>query len=142
MKFIMDTDHISILQHDQGAGFATLSRRIAEETFAEVAFTIVSLHEQVLGCHDYINRARHRDGIVRGYEMFDRVVRTFSMAPVLPFDQAASDWFAQLSGRRIRVGTMDLRIASIAISRGLILLTRNVSDFGKIPGLTTEDWTS
>ena len=65
----------------------------------------------------------------------------FAASQVLPFDRSASDVFASLRAERVRIATMDLRIAAIAISNGLILLSRNTSDFGKVPGLRVEDWT-
>lgn len=47
----------------------------------------------------------------------------------------------QLQAQRIQLARMDARIAAIALSRRLILLTRNHRDFGKVPGLPIEDWT-
>lgn len=37
---------------------------------------------------------------------------------------------------------MDLKIAAIVLSRDETLLSRNLVDFGKIPELKVEDWTS
>lgn len=42
---------------------------------------------------------------------------------------------------QVRVSTMDLRIAAIALSNNLIILTLNGKDFSKVPGLIIEDWT-
>ena len=43
-----------------------------------------------MGCHTYINQARIAADLVRGYAMLATVLRTFSRAIVLPFDDAAA----------------------------------------------------
>ena len=141
MKFLLDTDHISILQRQGGAEFIALSTRIAQQQPADLAFSVMSFHEQVLGCHTYLNRARTSADVVRGYGMLNRVLNDFSAAQLLPFDIIAAATLDGLLAQRIRLASMDLRIASIALSRGLTVLTRNTRDFSRVPGLLTEDWT-
>lgn len=46
-----------------------------------------------------------------------------------------------LKRKKIRVATMDLRIASIAISQQMTVVTRNTVDYERIPGLIVQDWT-
>lgn len=141
MKYLLDTDHISVLQRRSGPEFAKLSARVSREPRADLGFSIVSFHEQVLGCHAYINRARNVGDVVRGYDMLVRALRQFAAAPVVTFDDRARVVFDGLGSHRLRVGVMDLRIASIALSGGLVLLTRNAADFTRVPGLVIEDWT-
>jgi tRNA(fMet)-specific endonuclease VapC len=57
------------------------------------------------------------------------------------FDEAAQGIFSSLRPRCRRLGTLDLRIASIALSTGALLLSRNLCDFEQISGLAVEDWT-
>ena len=73
--------------------------------------------------------------------MLGQVFKSYGTTAILPFDAAAGAAFDSLTALRIRVGTMDLRIASIALSRGLTVLTRNLRDFRRVPGVIAEDWT-
>ena len=141
MKYLLDTDHITFLLERSGSEYAALISRIAQHPSADFAFSIVSFHEQTLGRHAFLNRARTAAQLIRGYSLLMNTLQTYTTMPVLPFDAAAEAVFSGLKAQRIRVGTMDLRIAAIALSRGLILLTRNKRDFGRVPGLLIEDWT-
>ncbi len=141
MRYLLDTDHISFLQRRSGSEYATLATRIAQYQTMDFAFSIVSFHEQVIGAHTFINRSQTPADAVRGYTLLMEIIQGFSAAPVLPFEAGAAVIFEGLRAQRVRIATMDLRIAAIALSRGLVLLTRNVSDFSRVLGLTTEDWT-
>jgi tRNA(fMet)-specific endonuclease VapC len=141
VKYLLDTDHISFLQRRSGSEFNNLIARIAQRSPTDLALSIVSFHEQVLGAHNFINRARTTTDVIRGYTLLQEILQGFTTAPVLPYDAGAITIFDELRLQKVRVSTMDLRIAAIALSRNLVLLTRNVSDFGRVPGLLTEDWT-
>jgi tRNA(fMet)-specific endonuclease VapC len=112
--------------------------RYAPEDFM---LSAVSFHEQTLGAHNFINCAQTNADTIRGYNLLIEILQGFASAPVLPFDNEAIAVFDELRSQKVRVARMDLRIASIAISRDLVLLTRNVRDFSKVPKLVTEDWT-
>jgi tRNA(fMet)-specific endonuclease VapC len=141
VKYLLDTDHVSILQRRSGPEYAVLAARIVLHSTADFVFSVVSFHEQSLGAHTFISRAKTTADVIRGYTLLTEILQAFAGAPVLPFDAAAAATFDRLRAQRVRVATMDLRIAATALSRGLVLLSRNTRDFAKVPGLITEDWT-
>jgi tRNA(fMet)-specific endonuclease VapC len=55
-------------------------------------------------------------------------------------NEAAADRFAELRRQKIRIGSQDLKIAAIAITRDALLLSANLRDFQKVPGLRVENW--
>jgi tRNA(fMet)-specific endonuclease VapC len=67
-------------------------------------------------------------------------IEFFKSVELLDFDQVASDRYAELRGRKIRIGTKDLRIAAVVVAAQGILVTRNRRDFERVPGLRIEDW--
>lgn len=64
----------------------------------------------------------------------------------LPFDDSCAMRCAEirhaLEGKGTVIGPHDLQIASIALQNGLILVTHNLREFGRVPGLICEDWQS
>jgi tRNA(fMet)-specific endonuclease VapC len=67
-----------------------------------------------------------------------------AMLDILPFDEEAARQFgilkAQLESQGDSRADLDLQIASIAVVRGLTLVTHNQNHFQRIPGLKIEDW--
>lgn len=141
MRYLLDTDHLSIIQRQTGQDYINLSARMTQYSLSDFAVSTVTFHEQILGSHTYINRARNADEMVKGYEMMTRLIRDFKVLPLISFDADAAKALAQLQPQKIKLGKMDSRIAAIALSRGLILLTRNRRDFSKVMGLVIENWT-
>ena len=63
---------------------------------------------------------------------------------IVPFDQNATQTYgeirAELERQGIVIGSMDMLIAAQAISLGLTLVTNNVRELSRIPGLVLENW--
>jgi tRNA(fMet)-specific endonuclease VapC len=135
---ILDTDHLSALDRRSAPG-AELQRSLSAEDRV-VAISIVTVEEQLRGWLARIAKLRDPARLVAAYgELQDRL-DSFSRWIVLPWDMRAAATFQQLRHAKLRVSTLDLRIASIVIAADATLLTRNLRDFGRVPGLKVENW--
>ena len=139
--FLFDTDHIVFLQRGSTPESGRIISRAARHVPANFYFPVISLHEEFLGWNSYINRGNTPTAIVHGYSMMEGIAKNFAKRQVASFELPAATEFESLRRQRVRIGTMDLRIAAIALVRGYTVLSRNLVDFQKVPGLVVEDWT-
>jgi tRNA(fMet)-specific endonuclease VapC len=127
-----DTDVLSaLIRRDPPLA---LVRRVAALPAAEQCTTAVTLGELLYGAAK------------RGSERLARRVEELiiSAGLVVPFDEPASRVYgplrADLEAEGRRLAEPDLRIASIALSRDLTLVTGNLRHFSRVPGLRVENW--
>ena len=134
--WILDTDTLSLFLH----GESKVCQRVGRVAPDELAVAIITVEEVLTGWYAEIRRARRDDQLVRAYAALQEAVEFFRFVRILPFDQDAIRRYHELRQQYRRLGTNDLRIASIAMDHLGVVVTRNQGDFGLVDGLATEDW--
>jgi tRNA(fMet)-specific endonuclease VapC len=136
--YVLDTDHVSLNQR----GHDGLRAKITAHTAAEIATTVITLEEQMRGWLSLLAKATTGERRVQAYRLLRETAEEFARITVLDYTATAESEFQRLRRAGLRIGSQDLRIAAIALTQDGILLTRNVRDFGEVPGLRLENWTT
>lgn len=132
--YLFDTDTLSNLlkRVPSPALIGRLMRTPSEQQFT----SSITLGELIYGA------TRQRDRTTQLLAAIDQVV--LPGLTVLPFDDLAARRYgtlrAALESRGTPLAEADLRIASIALARGLAVITGNVAHFQRVPGLAVENW--
>jgi tRNA(fMet)-specific endonuclease VapC len=135
--YILDTDHLSLY----GRNHPILIPKLLAAKI-QLTTTAINVEEQLRGRLAQVAEAK--EGVVQSnaYQRLVETVMLLSEFNVLQYDEKSQEIYQNFRKQRIRIGTQDLRIASIVLANKGILLTRNLRDFEKVPGLNLEDWSS
>jgi tRNA(fMet)-specific endonuclease VapC len=137
---VLDTCYVSLIQYPDAATANALHKRLITSSDQEIVITAITPEEQMRG---WLSAIHGQSDVRRQVPFYDRLIKLFRFFAgwrILPFDDAAAAQFDLLRSQRIRISTMDLKIASIVMVHGATLLSDNVRDFEKIPGLIIENW--
>jgi tRNA(fMet)-specific endonuclease VapC len=134
--YILDTDIISLYQHDHPVVVANIQKH----PLSELAITVFTVEEQLSGWHNELRKAKKRAALAAVYERMAQTVIFLGHMPIISFTESTIDRYENLKRLKLKVKKTDLRIAAIALECDAILVTRNYRDFGKMPGLRIEDW--
>ena len=94
----------------------------------------VSLAELEYGASKSRSREKDRNTLLRFVAAFD----------IVPFDDRDAEVYGLIRAGRERrgqpIGPYDVQIAAQAITRNLVLVTNNVEEFRRVPGLRIQNW--
>lgn len=126
MGVLIDTDLLVDLE--RGIGDDAVDELIGEE---DRAISVVTVSELLQGVH--------RSAGARRAQRSAFVEHLLSGLPAIPITESvarahAMAW-AQLAARGTPIGAHDLWIGATALAHGLGIVTRNVSEFSRVPGL-------
>ena len=132
--YCFDTDVLSATIRREPS--LPLIRRLAQVSPTDQFTTAITMGELLYG-------AARRDSKRLNEQVRDLLRGALT---ILPFDETAAAVYgplrASLESDGQPLAEPDLRIASIALSRDLTVVTANIRHFARIPDLTVENWLS
>jgi tRNA(fMet)-specific endonuclease VapC len=127
LKYLLDTNTVSLLARKNKKVIARFTANV--ELCAVSSFT---WYELQFG----IARMRASTAVRKQFEGLYRVLER----SIVAYDRSAAEWQAKERVRRTSVNFIDALIAATAVSRRLVLVTQNTSDFAGFSGIELEDW--
>lgn len=129
MNWLLDTNTLILAARDRPAA---VRRRLQAVSPDDVAVSSIAIAELWYG-------AEKSDDPPRKRAAWNDFLGPYS---VLPFDREAAEEHARLRDllRHAPIGERDLLVAAIALARGLKVVTGNLAEFARVPGLKVEDW--
>lgn len=129
MRYLLDSNAVIAALNDADG---PLSRRLRSQQPREVGISAVVMHELYFGAF----RSQRREANL------DRVdALRFEVLPLDVEDaRHAGEIRALLADQGTPIGAYDVLIAGQARARNLVLVTRNLREFDRVPGLVTENW--
>ncbi len=135
---LLDTNILTAMY----AGNSKILTALDRSEDPDVATTIINKVELLKGRMDFLLKAESGVEVLRAQAWFQETERLLEELPVVTFDSRSAELFDQLSQRSAlrKIGRADLLIGTIALVNRATLVTRNLKDFQRIPGLKLVNW--
>ena len=134
--YVLDTDILSLYQR----GHPVVMSNVDSRSSQELAISVITVEEELAGWYNLLRKVRDSDDLATVYQRLADAIPVLARWAILPMTRSAITRYETLKSLKLNVRKMDLRIAAIVLDHGGILVTRNLRDFQRVPGLVVEDW--
>jgi tRNA(fMet)-specific endonuclease VapC len=106
--YVLDTDMLTLYRR----GHEAAMRHALTHPPEDLAITVITVEEQLSGWYTLLRRVKTSADLTRVYDRLVETVMFLSSTHILSFTEPAVAQYEQLRSMRLRIGTMDLRIAA------------------------------
>jgi tRNA(fMet)-specific endonuclease VapC len=134
VNFLLDTN--SWVDHLRNGPTSNVTTKLGTAAPGSVFLCSIVLGELIYGA--YHSQPSHQ---ANNFALIAMLRQHFAS---LPFDDAAAEEYGRirehLAALGSPIGANDLLIAALALAKGMTVVSHNTAEFGRVPGLTIEDW--
>jgi tRNA(fMet)-specific endonuclease VapC len=135
--YFLDTDSLTLLQRKHPRLLANLAVHIGDQ----IAVTSVNVDETLGGWYALLRQAKSNADRAKAAVRLANAVTNLAQFSIFPTTESSLDRFDRLVKLRLNVGGMDLKLAALALELAATVVSNNLRDFRRVPGLKVEDWT-
>lgn len=136
--YILDSTTLTHVRH----GHPKVTAAVNHRPPAELGVATINVEEALGGYYNLLRKARSPQAEEYASTMLADAVALVARFTIYPVTVAARGRFDTLLKLKLNVGRSDLKIAAVALELGATVVTDNLRDFGRVPGLTVQDWTA
>jgi tRNA(fMet)-specific endonuclease VapC len=135
VRYVLDTNAVSALMKGDTQAIARLEQAgkkdvgVPQPALAEIAYGIERLPQ-----------SRRRDSLQERFDLLRQELLRAEWTDEVSECYGTIKAALEKKGRRIE--DFDAAIAAHALARGAVLVTANIDDMVRVPGLVVEDWTA
>lgn len=134
--YILDTSITTLHQYRHAVVIANLHLHSQDQIYV----TTVTIEESWIGCFTMMRKSKTNRQLAFASSMLANVTTHLAEFSVLPLSETALNQFDTLVKLNLNIGRNDLRIAAAALDIDATVVTANIRDFNRVPGLKWEDW--
>ena len=131
MKTMLDTDTCITLIRQRSP---RLLEKVVSFLPGEIGLSSITVAELYYGVEHSLYREKNRAALMQFLLPFE--IADFDPAAALAYGVVRAD----LEAKGLPIGAMDTLIAAHALALKVTLVTHNVGEFQRVPGLRVEDW--
>lgn len=138
IRYLLDSSTITLLEYSDNKVIEAAEQHKNDG----VVVSTVTVEEALGGWYTCIRQAKTFHDQARASQSMAQTMMLLNKFPIIAVTESSLRHAESLVKAKLNIGRMDLKIAALALELDVTVVTNNIRDFSRVPGLKVEDWSA